>query len=101
MRIITISSQVRSFASMFLDKPHLASRFYGKLLEELQGTAFLEDHELLPYYTSSFALYKLEFYFRNKNLDSKYRKFKYHILMLLKIYSKRGKSSKFQFKENK
>ena len=66
VRIVTISSQVRSFASMFLDKPHLASRFYGQLLEELKDTAFLEDHELLPYYTSSYALYKLEFYFRNK-----------------------------------
>ncbi|OMF55215.1 AIPR family protein [Paenibacillus sp. FSL R5-0766] len=99
VRIITISSQVRSFASMFLDKPHLASRFYGKLLEELQGTAFLEDHELLPYYTSSFALYKLEFYFRNKNLDSKYRKFKYHILMLLKIYSNEEKVPNFNSKK--
>ncbi|MEK3790387.1 AIPR family protein [Paenibacillus sp. FSL R7-0204] len=99
VRIVTISSQVRSFASMFLDKPHLASRFYGQLLEELRDVAFLEDHELLPYYTSSYALYKLEFYFRNKNLDSKYRKFKYHILMMLKNYTNNEKVPPFNSKK--
>ncbi|ODG91514.1 hypothetical protein BED47_07635 [Gottfriedia luciferensis] len=86
VRIVTISSQIKCFASMFLDRPHLASRFYGKLLEQLSEFAFVSDHELMPYYTSSFALYKLEFYFRNKSLDSKFRKFKYHLLMMLRYY---------------
>jgi hypothetical protein len=86
VRIVTISSQIRSFASMFLDRPHLASRYYGKLLEQLSDVAFVKEHELMPYYTSSYALYKLEFYFRNKSLDSKYRKFKYHLLMMLRYY---------------
>jgi len=86
VRIVTISSQIRSFAAMFLDRPHQASRFYGKLLEQLSDVAFVDSHELMPYYTSAFALYKLEFYFRNRSIDSKYRKFKYHLLMMLRYY---------------
>lgn len=86
VRIVSISSQIRSFAAMFLDRPHQASRFYGKLLEQLSDVAFLDVHELMPYYTSSYALYKLEFYFRNRSIDTKYRKFKYHILMMLRYF---------------
>ncbi|CAF1737766.1 AIPR family protein [Bacillus subtilis] len=86
VRIVTISSQIKSFASMYLDRPNLASRFYGKLLEQLSESAFVANHQPMPYYTSAFALYKLEFYFRNKSLDSRFRKFRFHMLMMLKYY---------------
>ena len=68
---------------MFYDKPHLASRYYGKLLSSIDGI-FSDDHQLLPYYTCAFTLYRLEYLFRNKTLPSQYRKFKYYILMMLK-----------------
>ncbi|MFP6325228.1 MULTISPECIES: AIPR family protein [Bacillus amyloliquefaciens group] len=86
VRIVTISSQIKSFASMYLDRPNLASRFYGKLLEQLSESAFVANHQPMPYYTSAFALYKLEFYFRNKSLDSRFRKFRFHMLMMLKYF---------------
>lgn len=83
VRIVTIGTQIRATAAMFFDKPHLASRYYGRLLKMVDGI-FNEEHSLLPYYTSAYLLYKLEYLFRNKALDSKYRKFRYHILMILK-----------------
>lgn len=83
VRIVSIAMQIKSVASMFYDKPHLASRYYGKLLSSIDGV-FSDDHQLLPYYTCAFTLYRLEYLFRNKTLPSQYRKFKYYILMMLK-----------------
>ena len=83
VRIVSIAMQIKSVASMFYDKPHLASRYYGKLLSSIDGI-FSDDHQLLPYYTSAYTLYRLDYLFRNKTLSSQYRKFKYYILMMLK-----------------
>ena len=83
VRIVSIAIQIKSVASMFYDKPHLASRYYGKLLSSIDGI-FSDYHQLLPYYTCAFTLYRLEYLFRNKTLPSQYRKFKYYILMMLK-----------------
>lgn len=83
VRIVSISTQIKATAAMFFDKPHLASRYYGKLLKSTEGI-FDSSHRLMPYYCSAYALYKLEYMFRNKLLPSEYRKFRYHILMLLK-----------------
>ena len=82
VRIVSIAMQIKSIASMFYDKPHLASRYYGKLLSSIDGI-FGDDHQLLPYYTSAYTLYRLDYLFRNKTLPSQYRKFKYYILMML------------------
>lgn len=83
IRIVSIAMQIKSVASMFYDKPHLASRYYGKLLGSIDGV-FSNDHQLLPYYTSVYTLYRLDYLFRNKTLPSQYKKFKYYILMMLK-----------------
>lgn len=83
VRIVSISTQIKAVASMFYDKPHLASRYYGRLLKSIDGI-FNDNHQLLPYYTCAYTLYKLEYLFRNKLLPTQYRKFKYFILMLIK-----------------
>ena len=82
-RIVSISMQIKAMASMFFDKPHLASRLFGKLMSSVEGI-FNEQHKLLPYYTSAYTLYKIDYLFRNKLIDIRYRKFKYFILMLIK-----------------
>ncbi|WP_312502953.1 AIPR family protein [Lacrimispora sp.] len=83
VRVVTVNIQLKAFASMFCDKPYNASRYYGRLVKDVDDI-FSTNHELMPYYTSSFALYKLEYLFRSKNIDIKYRKYRFHMLMLLK-----------------
>lgn len=90
VRIVTISTQIKAAAAMFFDKPHLASRYYGRLLKSVDGI-FNEEHKLSPYYTCAYLLYKLEYLFRNKLLPAQYRKFRYHILMLIKYDFSEGK----------
>ena len=73
---------------MFLDNPHLVTSFFGKIvktLNENQSQIFNDDHALIPYYTSAFAYYKLEMHFRKGNIESKYKKIRFHILMVFKI----------------
>lgn len=90
VRIVSISTQIKTVASMFYDKPHLASRYYGRLLSSIDGV-FNDDHQPMPYYTSAFTLYRLEYLFRNKSIPVQYRKFKYFILMMMKydIYNEK------------
>lgn len=82
-RIITIPIQIKSFAAMFLEEPHLVSRFYGRIIKYLGEKIFLKDHLPIIYYTAAFAYFRLDYLFRNNNLDSKYKKCRYHLLMIL------------------
>ncbi len=85
IRIVNISSQIRSFSSMFLNRAHQASRYYGTLLKDIDSRIFIEGHFPIAYYVSSYALFKLEFFFRRKLIDNKYRPFKYHLLGIFRI----------------
>lgn len=90
VRIVSINIQIKATAAMFFDKPHLASRYYGRLLKSTKEI-FDSNHRLMPYYCSTYTLYRLEYMFRNKLLPNEYRKFRYHILMLLKYDMANGK----------
>lgn len=81
VRIVTIAAEIRAFASMFLDEPHRGH--YVRSLQSMIGSKiFNKDHQLEPYYVSAYAAYKLEFLFRNKLLDPKFKPARYHLLMV-------------------
>lgn len=85
IRIVSISSQIRSFSSMFLNRAHQASRYYGTLLKDIESRIFKEGHFPIAYYVSSYTLFKLEFFLRRRLIDNKYRPFKYHLLGIFRI----------------
>lgn len=87
-KVITVPYQIKSFAAMFLDEPHNVTSFFGTIVRRLnEGKAqiFNNDHSYAPYYTSSFAFYKLESFFRKGSIDSSFKKVRFHILMLFRI----------------
>jgi len=84
-KIVTIKNQIKTFASMFLEMPHLASGYYGKLYKNTKDNIFKNDHKHIPYYLSSLALYKIEKFIRNGSIDKKYNKARYHVLMIYRI----------------
>ena len=83
VRIVTIPTQIKAFASMFFDKPHLASRYYGRLVQD-SDDLFSNNHILLSYYISAYALCKVEYLIRNKQIDQSYNRYRFHIIMLIK-----------------
>lgn len=86
-KIVSIPTQIKSFASMFLDLPHLVSRYYGTVANSIGEQYFKSEHKYFPYYVSAFALYRLEYFLRNGSIDPKYRKAKFHLLTIFRRLS--------------
>jgi hypothetical protein len=84
-RTVVISHQIKTFAAMFLDQPHRASRYYGELYKDVaNSTIFSPSHHPIVYYTSARTYYVLENYFNRGIINSKYKKCKFHLLMILR-----------------
>lgn len=85
-RIVTPPDLVRSFSSMFLNEPHVAGRYYKELIGHIgTGDMFGEAHKAIAYYTAAFAAYRLAWLFRNRNFETRFKVFRFHILLALKI----------------
>ncbi|QDZ10157.1 AIPR family protein [Devosia ginsengisoli] len=85
IKIVSVSNQIRSFASMFLGLPHQASRYYGTLLKDIEKSIFVNGQPPAAYYASAFALYRIEALVRRKQVDRKYRPFRYHLIAAFRM----------------
>lgn len=83
-RIITLSAQVNAYVAMFLGQPHSVHRYYGELLKA--NRIFNDEDELLLYYVSALALFKVDSKIKrlNSNEYKKVKAFKYHIILLIR-----------------
>ena len=84
-RIITQPNVIRAFAAMFLEEPHRTTRNYSALKAKVGTDIFNKTHKMEPYYTAAFALYRLEYLFRNGKLESKYKAARFHILLAVRL----------------
>lgn len=84
-RIVTLTRQINSFVAMFLDEPHSTHRYYGEILKAYEGRLFNNDHNPAPYYASGCALMAIERLFASGEIDVRMRKWKFHVLTLLKV----------------
>lgn len=66
-RVITSTNVIRSFAAMYLEKPHRTTRGYTGLRGRVGSDIFGENHRLEPYYAAAYAHYLLETRFRTKS----------------------------------
>lgn len=89
-RIVTPSNLIRAHASCFLEEPHRTTRTYRLLLEKIGKTIFGATDKLEPYFFSASAHYRIEFLFRNGQLDSKYKPARYHIIMATRLLMQPG-----------
>jgi len=92
VRIIPRDVLVRAFAATFLDEPHRATGYVPLLMDQLGVRIMHADHKLEPYYAAAFAHYKLEFFWRNKQLDSTYKPGRWQILMAARHLAVGGNS---------
>ncbi|MFK3657445.1 AIPR family protein [Pediococcus pentosaceus] len=89
VRIVPIPISLRSYCSMFMYAPHIASRWYGKLYNDYSDKVFDGTKANITFYTSAFALYRYNFFIRNGIFERKYGKFKYFVLLMIR-YSLTG-----------
>jgi hypothetical protein len=84
-QIISIPIQIKSFASMFLNSPHLVSGYYGTIVNRFNGKIFAEDHKYSPYWVSALTYYRIEQYFRTGDLKNEYKKARFHLMLLVRL----------------
>ncbi|MBQ8977141.1 MAG: AIPR family protein [Succinivibrionaceae bacterium] len=73
----------------------------GTVVKRVGNKIFKEDDELSIYYVSALALYKIENLFKNGTLNKKYRRSRYHAMMLFRMYVGKGKMPYFNEKKMK
>ena len=95
-QIISIENQAKSFSSMFRQDPHLATTYFGKLANAMNKSDLdsgldlgldlglcNDNHQYVPYYMAGLAYAKLEVIFDNKSIDTKFKRVRFYILMLV------------------
>lgn len=85
IKIITMSNLIRAYASLILEEPHRTTRNFKALIEKVGTEIFAADHRLEPYYASAVALYRLEFFFKRGNVDTKFKPARYHLLLAARL----------------
>lgn len=85
VRVITMTTLVRAFASIFRDIPHRTTRNYKALLRETGKEIFGPGHRVEPYYTAAFAYYRLDYFFRNSHVRAELKPARYHILLAARL----------------
>ena len=86
-RIITPPNLIRAFASVFLEEPHRTTRNFRALLDKVGAEIFASEDKLIPYYLSASILYRLEFLFRNGEIEKHLKAARYHILLACRLLS--------------
>ncbi len=92
-QIITIPIQIKSFASMFLQSPHLVSGYYGTIVNRFKGQIFATDHKFLPYFVSALCYFRIEQFFRSVELSADNKKARFHLMMMVKMLNMGSESS--------
>lgn len=83
---ITLSNQIKSVIAMYFNEPINASqRYFGELLQQYKSRLFIEDDLGYPYFISGLTLNLLENYFADKVIGINYKRFKYHLMMMIRI----------------
>jgi hypothetical protein len=84
---------------MFFDRPNLATRYPNQLIGELRDLIFNENNIEEIYYTAAYSVYRLILHFNSKRLLTKYRKYKWYLLMLIKYIASNGGTANVQHKD--
>lgn len=84
-RIVNIPMQIKSVAAMFLNEPSGVSGQYGTVAKRVGNKIFKPSDKLMMYYVSALSQYKIENYYKTGVLDTKYRRARYHAMMLFRI----------------
>jgi hypothetical protein len=84
-QVISIPIQIKAFASMFLDSPHLVSGYYGTIVKRFSGQIFNQEHKYSSYYVSALSYYRIEQFFRSGGLKSEHKKARFHLLYVIRL----------------
>ncbi|OBK33504.1 hypothetical protein A5659_01820 [Mycobacterium sp. 1165196.3] len=79
-RVITLRNLLQSFASMYQKVPHTAARYYGDLRDRAKTEVFIGANHPAYFYSAAYAYCKLDQFFRNEQIDRRFKPARYHLL---------------------
>ncbi len=85
VRVVTKDGLLKNFASVFLEEPNQVGRYYKDLLPRIGKDIFNPQHDVYAYYTAAYMAFRLEWLFRNRRLDSKYKPFRFQLCMATRL----------------
>lgn len=98
-RIVTIPIQIKTISAMFLNEPSAVSGQYGTVAKRVGNKIFKTSDKLIMYYLRALSLYKIENLFKSNKIDKKYRRSRYHAMMLFRIVMSKEDLPKFNQKK--
>lgn len=84
-RIVSIAMQIKAVSAMFLDEPSAVSGQYGTVSKRVGNKLFKATDRPIIYYVSALSLFTIEALFRSGVIDRKYRRARYHAIMLFRL----------------
>jgi hypothetical protein len=85
VRVVTKDSLLKNFASIFVEEPNQVGRYYKDLIPKIGKDIFNAQHEVNAYYSAAYVAFRLEWLFRNRKLESKYKPFRFQLCMAARI----------------
>lgn len=84
IRIFNLHTAAKCVAAMFLQRPDLSFKYPKKMYVELAPAMFADDNKEIVFYAACLALYRLHLLVANSTLPQNMRRFKWHILVLVR-----------------
>ncbi|MCA3155473.1 MAG: AIPR family protein [Burkholderiales bacterium] len=85
LRVIDTPTILRSYASIFKEVPHSATRNYASIRDEIGDTIFANGDKQVAYYYAAYSWFLLEGFFRNKTIDSIFKSARYHLILTVHL----------------
>lgn len=83
-RIFTLHNAAKCVASMFCNRPELASRYTKQMYDELTDTIFSDDTKEAVFYASCVTMYRFNLLVSNSTIPQNLKKLKWHMLPVVR-----------------
>jgi len=101
-KIFHLHKLIRATIAMFLHQPHSCHRYAGELYKAVKNPIlgqekklFTESQSPFPYYCACYLWFALEHLFTTGEVYKKYRPYKFHIMMAIKVLAENGQLQAF------
>lgn len=83
-KIISFPFQTSAYVAVFLGEPHSTHRYYGELLKAYSKRIYNDNDVLEQYCMASMYVYTVDYFLKHNEQYNNYRKYKYHIALILR-----------------
>jgi hypothetical protein len=84
IRIFSVNIAAKAVCAMFLERPELSYRYPKRMYELFTDKMFSEDVKEIVFYTACLTLYRLHLLVASADIPQNMRKYKWHILLLVR-----------------